>query len=200
MQNLFVILLAIAAGAAIAQTPQHEVGDWWILKDPNTGALETLVVREVAPNGDITLFDEKTGKQHGIYTAELNKKMMGDDVYRPHNWNFSFPLTPGKKWDEFASVDTPGTGMVPRGTYSFRMVGVVKGAEDITLPLLTGEKTFSTERVEIDFVTRGWTTKISCWYSQAMRFPARCISPNDRQYRAREVVAFGRSGDQKPAY
>lgn len=88
---LFSIQLANAQNA-----PTHDIGDWWVFKDPRTGQLETAIVEKIAKNGDFTVVNEK-GDFYATYTAELNQKQRVNFYFSPHtSYLPSFPLTTGK--------------------------------------------------------------------------------------------------------
>lgn len=189
----FFAVLFVAVSAHAVEAPKQTVGDWWVLKSPN-GTLRTIVVKEVAPNGDFTLVDEKTGTEFGLYSAELNKKKVGDLEFSPDNRNFVFPLVLGKAWQEIYQVSSS------RFRVQVNLKGTVAGEEEIILKLLNGtEKKLPAIRVENEHSDRGITNKITCWYVPEIRFAAKCSAP-DPAYPGFEVVAYGKGADPKPQY
>jgi hypothetical protein len=181
----FVLLsLSVSATAQSIANPNITVGDWWEFKSPK-GTITPLVVSRVSPDGFSIL--NKNTHQESTYTPSFNKLSgyylkNGEPVsYTPHNYNFEFPLHPGKTWKQRVTSKTSEKEL----TYTVQ-ANVIAWEE---IEISDNGQSKRLQALKIDY--QHGDVASTCWYSPEANNVVRCVSPFPGQ--TFETIGFGKS-------
>ena len=164
--------------------PNITVGDWWEFRSPR-GTVTPLVVSRVSPEGFTVL--NKNTQQESTYTPSFNKLngyylKNGEPVsYTPHNYNFEFPLYPGKTWKQRVTSKTAEKEL----GYTVQ-ANVITWEEIIILDANGQPKRLQT--LKIDY--QHGDVSSTCWYSPEANNVVKCVSPFPGQ--TFEAISFGK--------
>jgi hypothetical protein len=116
--------------------------------------------------------------------------------YQPHNWNFEFPLHPGKSWGGDVTWSTPPYGG------SMTVKARVVGWEEAELRFGAGARRGEVEklpalRIEYEHIDRGTVSKSTCWYAPKIRFAVKCESTIPAYIH--EVIDYTIASGERPA-
>lgn len=154
-------------GVKVAPAPQPLPGSWWLRRTAKTGDTRVELV-EIDDDKFVTRFGDRTKR----YTNEWNAldgrsgKTGKRITYTPHLSVLSFPLWPGKKWEQkvrWRSGSASGSFTVRQEAKTWERVSVSAGD-------------FEAIRVE---GTAG-RNKSTCWYAEEVQWQVKCDSPNPR--------------------
>ncbi len=154
-------------GVTAASHPQPAPGSWWLKRTVKSGDIKVELV-EIDQDKFVTRYGDRTKR----YTNEWNAldgrsgKTGKRITYSPHLSVLSFPLWPGKKWEQkvrWQSGSASGSFMVRQEAKTWERVSVPAGD-------------FEAIRVE---GTAG-RNKSTCWYAEEVQWQVKCDSPNPR--------------------
>jgi hypothetical protein len=172
------------ASAAPAQeavpAPSFRVGDTWVytLQDRFDRAMGIAKVTEtvttVSEKGIETSITGDPRDTHRRYTRELNVLRGLNMDFDPMVPNYSFPLSPGKRWEGKYTFPSAATG----ARVNVSQQGRVEGWEEIKVPAGTFKAVKMTLTRDFDGVSPSGMRfsrrfEVTNWYAPEVRWPVR---------------------------